>query len=197
MALVSLVVKKVKNPPATQETWIHSLVGKIPWRGEWLHSPVFWPAEFPWIGEPGCLQSTGSQRVRHTEQLSLSLPHVASGKEPTVNAGDIRDTGLDPWVGKIPWRRAWQHTSVFLPGESHGQRSLAGYSPWVLQRVGLPSLSQWCHPTTSSSINLFSSCPQSFPASGAFPMSQLFTSGDQNIGPSASVLPWIFRADFL
>jgi len=33
-------------------------------------------------------------------------------------------------VGKIPWRRAWQPAPVFLPGESHGQRSLAGYSPW-------------------------------------------------------------------
>ena len=37
--------------------------------------------------------------------------------------------GFHPWVGKIPWRRAWQPTPVFLPGESHGQRSLAGYSP--------------------------------------------------------------------
>ena len=36
--------------------------------------------------------------------------------------------GFDPWVGKIPWRRAWQHTPVFLPGESHEQKSLAGYS---------------------------------------------------------------------
>ena len=36
----------------------------------------------------------------------------------------------DPWVGKIPWRREWQSTPVFLPGEFHGQRSLAGYSPW-------------------------------------------------------------------
>ena len=36
---------------------------------------------------------------------------------------------FDPWVGKIPWRRAWQPTPVFLPGESHGQRSLACYSP--------------------------------------------------------------------
>ena len=35
-----------------------------------------------------------------------------------------------PWVGKIPWRREWLPTPVFLPGESHGQRSLAGYSPW-------------------------------------------------------------------
>ena len=37
--------------------------------------------------------------------------------------------GFDPWVGKMPWRRAWQPTPVFLPGESHGQRSLAGSSP--------------------------------------------------------------------
>ena len=38
--------------------------------------------------------------------------------------------GFDPWVWKIPWRRAWQPTPVFLPGESHGQRSLVDYSPW-------------------------------------------------------------------
>ena len=37
--------------------------------------------------------------------------------------------GFNPWIGKISWRRAWQPTPVFLPGESHGQRSLAGYSP--------------------------------------------------------------------
>ena len=38
--------------------------------------------------------------------------------------------GFHPWVRKILWRRAWQPTPVFLPRESHGQRSLAGYSPW-------------------------------------------------------------------
>ena len=37
---------------------------------------------------------------------------------------------FDPWVGEIPWRRAWQPTPVLSPGESQGQRSLAGYSPW-------------------------------------------------------------------
>ena len=36
---------------------------------------------------------------------------------------------MGPWVGKIPWRRAWQPTPVFLPGECNGQRSLVGYSP--------------------------------------------------------------------
>ena len=38
--------------------------------------------------------------------------------------------GLHPWVGKIPWRRKWERTPVFLPGKSHGQRSLVDYSPW-------------------------------------------------------------------
>ena len=50
-------------------------------------------------------------------------------KNLPANAGDIRDT-FDPWVGKIPWSRAWQPTPAFLPGESDGQRSLTGYSPW-------------------------------------------------------------------
>ena len=50
-------------------------------------------------------------------------------------------------------------------------------------------LSQWCHPTISSSVIPFSSCPQSFSASGSFPMSQLFAWGGQSIGVSTSVLP--------
>ena len=51
----------------------------------------------------------------HPDVASL----VAHGKESTYNAGDL---GFSPWVGKIPWRREWQPTPVFLPGESHGQR---------------------------------------------------------------------------
>ena len=41
---------------------------------------------------------------------------------------ECKRLGFDPWVGKIPWRRAWQPTPVYLPGESPGQRSLGGYS---------------------------------------------------------------------
>ena len=40
---------------------------------------------------------------------------------------------FDPWVKKSPWRREWQSPPVFVPGKSHGQRSLAGYSPWGLK----------------------------------------------------------------
>ena len=51
--------------------------------------------------------------------------------------GDARDAGFNPRVRKIPWRRKWQPTPVFLPGESHGQRSLAGYSPWGPKEIQL------------------------------------------------------------
>ena len=46
-----------------------------------------------------------------------------------ANSGDKRRHQFDAWVRKIPWRRAWQPTPVFLPGESHGQKSLAPYGP--------------------------------------------------------------------
>ena len=49
-------------------------------------------------------------------------------KNPVVKAGD-KTCGFDPWVGKIPWKRAWQPTPVYLHGESHEQRSLDGYCP--------------------------------------------------------------------
>ena len=48
-------------------------------------------------------------------------------KNPSANAENITRCGFDPWVRKIPWRRKWQPTPVFLPGEFHGQRRLAGY----------------------------------------------------------------------
>ena len=57
---------------------------------------------------------------------------VLAVKNPPANA---EDSEFDPWVRKIPWKRAWQPTPVFLPGESHGQRSLVGYSPQGPQRV--------------------------------------------------------------
>ena len=49
-----------------------------------------------------------------------------SGKAFTCQC---RRRGFDPWVGKIPWSRKWQPAPIFLPGESHGERSLVGYSP--------------------------------------------------------------------
>ena len=61
------------------------------------------------------------------------LPWWLSDKESTCQC---RRHGFDPWVEKIPWRRKWQPIPVFLPGKSHGQKSLAGYSWWDHKRVG-------------------------------------------------------------
>ena len=57
----------------------------------------------------------------------LGFPGGANGKDPPCQCRRNKRCRFDPWVGKIPWSRA---TPGFLPGESHGQRSLAGYGPW-------------------------------------------------------------------
>ena len=94
------------------------------------------------------------------------------------------------------------HEFKQTPGVGDGQGSLVCCSPWVTKSQTqlsnwtevysnpCPS-SRWCHPTISSSVVPFSSCPQSLPASGSFPMSQLLAWGGQSTGvsPSASVLP--------
>ena len=51
-------------------------------------------------------------------------------KNLPANAGRLKRLGFHPWAGKIPQRRAWEPTPVFMPGESHGQRTLAACSPW-------------------------------------------------------------------
>ena len=65
-----------------------------------------------------------------SNKQELGFPGGTGGKEPAYRCRRYKRYGFDPWVGKIPWRRAWQPTPVFLPGESHEQRNLAGYSPW-------------------------------------------------------------------
>ena len=60
----------------------------------------------------------------------LGFPCWLRGREPTYKTGDTGDVGSIPGSGRSPWRRKWQPTPAFSPGESHGQRSLAGYSPW-------------------------------------------------------------------
>ena len=73
----------------------------------------------------------------------------------------------------------------------HGLQHARFLCPSLSSRLGWDScpLSWWCHSTISSSVPPFTSCPQSFPASGSFPMCWLFTSGGQSIEASASVLP--------
>jgi len=59
----------------------------------------------------------------------MGFPGGPSGKELACQCRRHKRRRFKPWVRKMPWRRAWQPTPVFLPGETHGQRSLVGYSP--------------------------------------------------------------------
>ena len=58
--------------------------------------------------------------------------------------------GFNPWVGKTPWGREWEPTPVFLPGESHGQRSLAGYSPWGRKESNTTEATSHTHSMSSA-----------------------------------------------
>ena len=119
-----------------------------------------------------------------------SLCYAAASHEPSVLYMAVYRYGLpwwlrwqfgkpgcDPWVGKIPWRKAWQPTAVFFPGESHAQRSLVGYSPWGRKEADMTerlsteahsvyismSLSQFTLPSPSPSPchNLYNNKPSS------------------------------------
>ena len=73
---------------------------------------------------PTCLER---RNIKFKLHYLRGFPGDSDSKESACNAAD---PDLIPGVGKIPWRRNWQLTPVFLPGKSHGQRSLGSYSPW-------------------------------------------------------------------
>ena len=91
------------------------------------------------------------------------FPGGASGKEPTCHCRRHKRPGFYPWVRKIPWRRAWQSTPVFLPRESHGQKSLVDYSPQHRTECNMTEMTQ--HACTWSTIPSLS-CPQLSPFMG-------------------------------
>ena len=161
-----LVAQLVKNLPAMRETWFDLWVGKTPWRRERLPTPVFWPEEFhglcsPWDHKESdttewlslslsefytaftCLPTSWFAvkmllfLLRRSSfpsfLLTFGLPSGSDGKKICLQCWRSR---FDPWVRKIIWRRKWQPTPIFLAGESHEQRSLAGYSPWGRKELG-------------------------------------------------------------
>ena len=70
-----------------------------------------------------------TKNQQHIAVLIMGFPGGTSGKEPACHCRRHKKHGFDPWVGKLPWRKARQPTPVFLPRESHEQKSLVGYSP--------------------------------------------------------------------
>ena len=132
-----------------QRGWDGWMASLTRWTWVWISSE-----NWRWTGKPSVLQSMGSKRVRHTEwlnwtelahtiTLNLHINWKASLKGPRLPQYltqqrihlQCRIFGFDPWVGKIPWRRAWQPTPVLMPGEFHGQRNLWGTKSVGSQRV--------------------------------------------------------------
>ena len=109
------------------------------WPQDWKRS-VFIP-----IPKKGSVKECSNYHtialISHTSKtmfkiLQARLQLYVNCELPDVQAGFRKGRGtrdqhwFHPWIGRIPWRRVWQPTPVFLPGEPHGQRSLMGYSPW-------------------------------------------------------------------
>ena len=98
---------------------------------------------------------------------------------------------LGPWIqfSSVQFRQSVMSESLSPHESQHARPPCPSPNPRAYSKAC--PLSQWCHPAISSSVIPFFSCPQFLPASGSFPMSQLFTSGGQSIGVSAStsVLP--------
>ena len=79
--------------------------------------------------------------------MLMHFPGGVRDKEPTYQCRRCKRLGFNPRVGKIAWRKAWQPNPVFLPGEPHGQRSLAGYSPQVCKELDMTEGTQHTHST--------------------------------------------------
>ena len=101
------------------------------------------PAHFGVTWQRLCAQegvNNGTKGLYYTARNSLGIgfPRGLNGKEPSFQHRRCRRLGCSPFVGKIPWRRKWQPTPVFVLGKCHGQRNLTGYSPWGCQASDAP-----------------------------------------------------------
>ena len=101
----------------------------------------------------------GEESLHTGPALDICSCQALVVKNPPANAGDV---GLVSGSGRFPWRRAWQPTPVFLPGESHGQGRLAGYSPWGCTESDMTEATQ--HARASAQMH---SCPQACSQEGA------------------------------
>ena len=140
LALTSSWSKKTWNPNPCP--WAPSQHWESVWKASghpYRQTPIC-PGFFPW-----------SHRLMDKEPQCYLMARLV--KEPTCQCRRYRRYGFDPWVRKIPWRRAWQPTPGFLPGKLHGQRSLAGdRQPMGSQGVGHDwATKQWQHVLQESS----------------------------------------------
>ena len=112
-----------------QQLWSLGMAAPQPVESSWAKGRT----HVPCIGRRLLIHSPTREDLFCVFEVSSSmngLPRWLSVKESACQFRRRRSPEFDPQVGKISWRSVWQPTPVFLPGESHGQRSLAGYSPW-------------------------------------------------------------------
>ena len=136
-----------------------SLFAFMHWRRKWQPTSVFLPGESQgrrslvgcrlW----GCTESdmteATSQQQQQQQHEVYCFPGGSAGKEIRLQC---RRSRFDPWLGKIPWRREWLSTPVFLPGEFYGQRSLAGYRPWGHEESDMTEATKHMKYTNSKSL---------------------------------------------
>ena len=154
---------------------------------------------------------TGFSRQEYWSGVPLPSPRESSWPRSQTQVSRIGGRCFNLWATREDLGR---QKVMNLSGLAQFSHSVVSNSLWLhgLQQASLPCpsptpracsnscpLSQWCYPIISSSVASFSSGPQTFPVSGSFPVSRLFTSGGQSIeaSVSASVFPWISRVDFL
>ena len=130
------VALAVKNPPANEADIRNS--DSIPGLGRSSGEGNGNPLQYSCLDNPmdkEAWQATVHGVAKSWTQLKWLSPQVALLVKNQRRRHKRRV--LDPWLVKIPWRRKWQSTPTFLPGESHGQRSLAGYSPGGCKESGM------------------------------------------------------------
>ena len=106
----------------------------------------------PGMGEPGGMPSLGSHRVGHDWSdlaAAAAAPFRASQVVLVKNLPAVQETWVQSLGWKIPWWRAWQPTLVFCPQNFHGQRNLAGYSPWGCKEL---NTTEWLSPAEDCTI---------------------------------------------
>ena len=126
--------KRMKAREGDDRGWDSWMASPTQQRWVWVSSGSWWRR-----GKPGVLQSMGSQRVRHDWATELKWKQTGllwwlRWWRISLQHKSLR---FDPWVRKMPWRKEWLPTPVFLPGEFHKQTSLEGYSPWGCKEVDM------------------------------------------------------------
>ena len=134
-------------------------VGKFPWRRAWQPTPVFGSSAGKKsacsAGDPGSIPRPGRSPGEGIG-YAVKYPWASLVAQVVKNLPAMRETWVHLWVGKIPWRRECLPTPVFWPRESHGQRSLPGYSPWGPKELDTTEQFSLSKKITSSIIKLMS-----------------------------------------